>query len=116
MANSFIWAYFLGLFMLTACVAQEELILPTKYQRVAAANAYKNCVASATNSRFDNNTKPDVIVKNSMGACSHFKYNMLKEYPKRWRENYLKDVDAQLFKREVEWIVQTRKKGNSFFR
>lgn len=110
------WACFFSLFFLTACVAQDELILPTKYQRIAVGNAYKNCVATATNSRFDNHTKPEIIVKRSMSQCAHFKNNMLKEYPPRWRENYLKNVDAQLHKREVDWIVQTRKKGNTFFR
>ena len=109
-----IMAFVVGL--LPGCVAQEDIILPTKYERVAQSNAYKNCVASATNSRIDETTQPEIIVRNSLAACSHFKHKMLTAYPDKWRENYMKKVDTQLFKRETNWIVETRTKKNTFFR
>ena len=100
---------------LTGCVAQEDIILPTKYERIAQADAYKRCVATATNNRFDRTTKPEVIVRGSLQACSNFKNSMLKAYPERWRENYIQEVEAELFQREVDWIVQARTKKNSLF-
>lgn len=102
--------------LLTGCVAQEDIVLPTKYQRIAQSDAYKKCVALATNSNFDETTKPDAIVRKSLTACSHYKNTMLRAYPQRWRENYLKDVDAELYQREVKWIVETRSRKNRFFR
>ena len=101
---------------LTGCVAQEEVILPSKYQRISQSDAYKSCVASATNRLFDETTTPETIVRNSLAACSHFKSTMLSAYPQRWRENYIKDVDAELYQREVKWIEETRSKKNRFFR
>ncbi len=101
---------------LTGCMSVEEIILPSKYERIAQANAYKSCVASATNSRFDDFTKPELIVRNSLTVCSHFKDNMLRAYPKTWRENYLKEVDSELYRREVDWIVEARTRKNKFFR
>ncbi|KPJ93773.1 MAG: hypothetical protein AMJ53_06580 [Gammaproteobacteria bacterium SG8_11] len=107
---------YIALLSLTACVAQEDIILPTKYDRIAESDNYKRCVANATNRRFDEITNPDVIVRNSMADCTHVKNTMLNEYPKRWRENYIKEVDAKLYRRELDWIVETRSKKNTFFR
>ncbi|MGD8940703.1 MAG: hypothetical protein PVJ72_15055, partial [Gammaproteobacteria bacterium] len=58
---------------------------------------------------------PDTIVRSSLGACSQVKNTMLNAYPERWRENYLKEVDTNLYQREMEWIVETRTKNNRFF-
>jgi len=104
------------LVLLMGCVAQEELILPTKYERIAQSDAYKRCIASATNSHFDETTKPEAIARNSIKSCAHFKSTMLRAYPERWRENYMKSVDAEVFQREVDWIIEARTKKNSFFR
>jgi hypothetical protein len=104
------------LLSMTACVAPEDIILPSKYQRISQSDAYKSCVATATNRNFDETTKPDVIARNSLMACSNVKNTMLTAYPQRWRENYIQEVDAQLFQREVDWIVETRTKKNRFFR
>ncbi len=104
------------LLSLTACVAPEDIILPTKYQRIAQSDAYRSCVATATNRRFDETTTPDTIVRNSLADCSFVKNTMLNAYPERWRENYMKEVDAKLYQREIDWIVETRTKKNKFFR
>jgi aspartyl/asparaginyl-tRNA synthetase len=106
----------ISLLSFTACVAQEDIILPTKYQRIEQADAYKRCVANATNRRFDETTDPDTIVRSSLGACSQVKNTMLNAYPERWRENYMKEVDAKLYQREMDWVVETRAKKNKFFR
>ena len=104
------------IFTMTACVAPEDIILPSKYQRIAQSDVYKRCVAIATNKNFDEITKPDVIVRNSLMACSNVKKTMLTAYPQRWRDNYMQAVDAELFKREMDWVVETRTKKNRFFR
>jgi hypothetical protein len=104
------------LLSLTACVAPEEIILPTKYQRIAQSDGYKRCVANATNKRFDETTNPDIIVRKSLADCSLVKSTMLNAYPERWRENYMKEVDAKLYQREMDWVVETRAKKNKFFR
>ena len=104
------------LISLTACVAQEDIILPSKYQRVSQSDVYKRCVATATNNNFDEITKPDVLARNSLAACANVKKTMLTAYPPRWRDNYMQAVDAEVFEREVEWIVETRTKKNRFFR
>ena len=104
-------------FMLSACLTPvQNAVLPDKYDRIAAVDGYKSCVASATNHRFDETTNPDVIVRNSLSSCAQFKNNMLKAYPARWRENYIKDVDAELYQREIDWIRETRNNKNTFFR
>ena len=105
-----------SLISLTACVAQEDIILPTKYQRIAEANAYKQCVAQATNRKFDEITTPESIARSSLAECAFVKKTMLRAYPQRWRENYIKDIDAELYEREVNWVVETRTKKNKFFR
>jgi hypothetical protein len=104
------------LLSLTGCVAQEEIILPTKYERIAEANDYKQCVALATNRHFDDTTKPELIVRNSLAACSGVKNRMLTAYPEQWRENYFEKVDAQLYQREIDWIVEARTKKGFLFR
>jgi hypothetical protein len=106
----------LAALLVPGCVAQEDIILPSKYDRVAQANIYKTCVANATNSHFDETTQPEVIVRKSLASCSHFKHKMLTAYPEQWRENYIKEVDANLFQREIDWIVEARAKNHHFFR
>jgi hypothetical protein len=104
------------LLSLPGCVAPEDIILPTKYERIADANNYKKCVALATNRHFDETTKPELIVRNSLAACSGVKSRMLTAYPEHWRENYFEKVDAQLYQREIDWIVDARMKKGFLFR
>ncbi|WP_455203543.1 hypothetical protein [Kaarinaea lacus] len=99
----------LAVLMTSSCIAKKDIILPTKYDRTAQVEAYKMCVANATHLRFDTTTNADVLVKNSMSACSRHKQTMLRAYPKRWRENYIKDVDAELYQQEISWVADTRK-------
>ena len=100
----------LALLMVSSCIAKKDIILPTKYDRTAQIDAYKKCVANATHLRFDTTTNVNVLVKNSMSACNRHKETMLRAYPKRWRENYIKEVDAELYQQEISWVADTRKK------
>jgi hypothetical protein len=96
--------------MTLSCVSKEEMIVPTEYDRLAWVDRYKSCVASKTNQKFDQFTRADVIARQALAQCSHIRNGMLKEYPDRWRESYLKEVDAELYQREIAWISETRKK------
>jgi len=93
---------------LTACTAEQELILPNKQQRVAAVDTYKQCVSYATNKRVNQNRDPEEIVRDSMDKCRSSKYAMLKDYPKGWRDNFEKQVDEEILKQEIAYVVRAR--------
>ena len=99
----------LVLFFISACVAQKDTILPTKHERMTLVDAYKRCVANATNTIYDAYSMPDVIVRNAMNKCMRTKSTMLKEYPKSWRKSLEQEVDEELYRREIAWITETRK-------
>lgn len=98
------------LIIISACVAQKDTILPTKTERMTLIDAYKRCVANATNTYYDAYTMPDAIVRNAMGKCVRSKNTMLKEYPKDWRKSMEQEVDEELYRREIAWIAETRNK------
>ena len=107
--------YFIGLIViigwsLGGCVAEKDLILPTKEQREARVSGYKKCVALATNSRYDEQSEPSVLVRSSMDSCKSAKYLMLKDYPKSWSASLEKRVDEEVYKREIAWVLETRQK------
>ena len=87
------------------------MILPTKEERMTLVNIYKNCVANATNSRYDKNSRPEEIVSHAIEKCSRAKNNMLSDYPRSWRPGMIKKIDAELFEREIAWVENTRKKN-----
>jgi len=97
-----------GLLLLSACVAKEDLILPTKEQRISAVETYKQCVSYATNKRLNQNRDAESIVRDSIEQCRTSKYVMLKDYPKSWRSNFEKSVDDELLKTEVAYIRKAR--------
>lgn len=92
----------------SACVAQKDTILPTKQERMTLVDAYKRCVANATNTYYDAYSMPDAIVRNAMDKCVRSKNTMLKEYPKDWRKSMEQEVDEDLYRREIAWISETR--------
>ena len=92
----------------TACVATEDLILPNKHQRISLVESYKQCVAAATNNRMYQNRDPEAIVRDSMNHCRTTKYAMLKDYPKGWRDNYEKQIDEEVLREEIAYVVKTR--------
>lgn len=94
--------------LMSACVAQEDLILPTKEQRVTAVDAYKQCVSSATNRRLNENRDAEAIVRDSIEHCRSNKYTMLKDYPKNWRASFEKQIDEDLLKTEVAYVNKAR--------
>ena len=94
--------------VLAACVSNQDIILPTKHERISLVDVYKRCVANATNSRFDKFTNPDVIVRSAMKKCIRSKNAMLRDYPQSWRRGLESDVDEVLYRREVAWIKETR--------
>lgn len=96
--------------LVSACVAKEDYILPSKEQRVSAVETYKQCVAYATNKRLGQNRDAEAIVRDSIDQCRSSKYEMLKDYPKSWRSNFEKQVDEELLKREVAYVRE--KRGN----
>lgn len=96
------------LILVSACVAKEDLILPTKEQRITAVETYKQCVSYATNKRLNQNRDAEAIVRDSIEHCRSSKYAMLKDYPKSWRSNFEKRVDEELLKTEVAYIRQAR--------
>ena len=96
------------LVLLSACTAEQELILPNKQQRVAAVDTYKQCVSYATNKRVNQNRDPEEIVRDSMDKCRSSKYAMLKDYPKGWRDNFEKQVDEDILKQEIAYVVRAR--------
>ncbi|WP_455221758.1 hypothetical protein [Kaarinaea lacus] len=93
---------------LTACTAEQELILPNKQQRIAAVDTYKQCVSYATNKRVNQNRDPEEIVRDSMDKCRTSKYAMLKDYPKGWRDNFEKQIDEEILKQEIAYVVRAR--------
>ena len=98
------------LIVLSACVNPKETILPNKYMRMNLVEQYKTCVATSTNVRYNNVSRPEDIVRQSMASCYRFRNRMVSEYPKRWRENYANKIDAELYQREIAWVLETRKK------
>ena len=99
--------------VVTACMAKKETILPTRHERLTLVDVYKRCVANATNSRYDKFSSPDVIVRAAMNKCDRSKNAMLREYPKSWRRGLERDVDEELYRREIAWVKQTRAKLES---
>jgi hypothetical protein len=97
--------------MLISCVAEQEMILPTKEQRVSRVDAYKICVSYAINQSYNNLEPPESIVRASMASCKNVKRNILIDYPKAWRENFEKQIDEEVFKEEIAWVLETRKAG-----
>ena len=95
--------------LLAACVAKQDLILPNKQQRITAMDSYKQCVAYATNNHLSQNREPEAIVRASMDKCRPSKYAMLKDYPKGWRDNYEKQIDEEILKEEIAFIVNARR-------
>lgn len=93
---------------LGACVAKQDLILPNKHQRVSLVESYKQCVATATNKRVHQNRDPEAIVRESMAHCRTTKYAMLKDYPKGWRDSYERQIDEEVLKEEVAYVLKTR--------
>ena len=94
--------------VLTACVAKEDLIIPSKEQRIAAMESYKQCVSHATNKRMNQNRDPEAIVRDSIAHCRTSKYAMLKDYPKGWRDSYEQQVDEEILKEEIAYITNVR--------
>lgn len=94
--------------ILTACTAEQELILPNKQQRITAVDTYKQCVSYATNKRLNQNRDPEEIVRDSMDKCRTSKYAMLKDYPKGWRDNFEKQIDEEILKEEIAYVVRAR--------
>lgn len=95
-------------FSLVACTSQQELILPNKDQRIAAVETYKQCVSLGTNKGIYQNRDPEAIVRDSMYRCRTTKHAMLKDYPKDWRENFEKQVDEEILKQEIAYVVRAR--------
>jgi hypothetical protein len=98
----------MALTLMAACTAEQELILPNKQQRVAAVDTYKQCVSYATNKGIHQNRDPEEIVRDSMDKCRTSKYAMLKDYPKGWRENFEKQIDEEILKEEIAYVVRAR--------
>lgn len=99
---------FILIFSLVACTSQQELILPNKEQRIAAVQTYKQCVSLATNKGIYQNRDPEAIVRDSMHRCRTTKHAMLKDYPKGWRDNFEKQVDEEIMKEEIAYVVRAR--------
>lgn len=97
--------------LLTACVAKEDLILPSTEQRVTAVETYKQCVSYATNKRLNQNRDAEAIVRDSIQQCHGTKHAMLKDYPKNWRASFERQVDEELLKNEVAYIRKVRGQG-----
>lgn len=96
--------------LLTGCVNPKDSILPSKYKRASQVDRYKTCVATSTNIRYNATSRPEDIVRQSMVSCKRFRDSMVSEYPKRWRESYANKIDAELYQREVAWVLETRRK------
>ena len=98
----------LVMFVVSACVAKQDLILPSKEQRVSAVNNYKQCVAYATNKRINQNRDAEAIVRDSIQHCRGSKHAMLKDYPKNWRASFERQVDEEVLKEEVAYVRKVR--------
>lgn len=100
--------------VLTGCVEQKQNdILPSTSEREILINNYMRCVAVATDAHYDVVTKPDLLVRQSMEHCIRARNAMIREYPKSWRENFVKNIDNKLYQREIAWIEQNRKAGRA---
>jgi len=95
-------------FMLSACVAQQDLIIPNKIQRVEMISKYKQCVSNATNVASNKEhtdfRSAEELVRASMRQCRGAKFMMLKDYPKGWRASLASQVDEELFNQEMSWL------------
>ena len=96
------------IFLVSACVAKQDLILPSKEQRVSAVNNYKQCVAYATNKRINQNRDAESIVRDSIEHCRGSKHAMLKDYPKNWRASFERQIDEEVLKEEVAYVRKAR--------
>ncbi|MDH5326789.1 MAG: hypothetical protein OEZ68_13710 [Gammaproteobacteria bacterium] len=96
--------------LLSACAPPQQSILPDKYKRTSLVDSYKSCVAHGTNMRYNPHTPADHIVRKSMASCQLFRNRMVSDYPTRWRENYAKKIDSELYQRELAWVLETRRK------
>lgn len=96
--------------LLAACINPKQSVLPDKYQRMSLVDKYKTCVATKTNLRYNPHARPEDIVRQSMASCLRLRKSMVSEYPQRWRENYAKKIDAELYQREIAWVLETRRK------
>lgn len=94
--------------LVSACVAKQDLILPSKEQRVTAVQKYKQCVAYATNRRINQNRDAEAIVRDSIEHCRSSKHAMLKDYPKNWRASFERRVDDEVLKEEVAYVRKAR--------
>ena len=102
------WFVLIAVLVLPACVAKQDLILPSKVQRVTAVENYKQCVAFATNKRLNQNRDAEDIVRDSISHCRSSKYEMLKDYPKNWRASFARQVDEEVLKAEVAYVLKAR--------
>ncbi len=109
MVQKLIIVLFLLLFGLSACMAKKDVILPTKYDRENRVANYKQCVSQATNRGYDDRRNPDEIVQASLRSCVGAKNWMLQEYPASWRSGLSKEVDEEVYKEEIAWILSNRK-------
>jgi len=107
-----LWSTLVVIFSLVACTSQQELILPNKEQRISSVESYKQCVSLATNKRINQNRDPEAIVRDSMYRCRTSKHAMLKDYPKGWRENFEQQVDEEILKEEIAYVVRARQGQN----
>lgn len=98
----------LSIWFAAGCVAKQELILPNKHQRVSLVDGYKQCVANATNKRIHQNRDAEAIVRESMDRCRTSKYAMLKDYPKGWRDSYERQIDEEVLREEVAYVLKAR--------
>ena len=103
-----LWLVVLSL-TLVACVPEQDIILPTKEQRVSRVDAYKICVSYATNQNYNDIESPDAIVRASMASCKNAKRSIFTDYPKAWRDNFEKQIDEEVYKEELAWVLETRK-------
>ena len=96
--------------LVSACVAKQDLILPSKEQRISAVDAYKKCVSYATNISINKSRNQDAeaIVRASIHQCRTSKHAMLKDYPKNWRASFERQVDNEILKEEVAYVRKTR--------
>lgn len=93
---------------LSACVARSAIILPSKYDREAAVSRYKACITAATTNDYDTKRSPEEIVNSSFSVCRGQRASMLSSYPKGWGDRMMNDIDEELYKSEIEWVVAKR--------
>ena len=108
MYNSKILAAAVACVLLSACIAKKDIILPTRYDREMLQARYGQCISQATNNYYDDVRAPEAIVRTSFNLCKGSRSAMLKDYPRRWQENYAKEIDEEIYKREIAWIQGKR--------